>query len=122
MPEFRCMICMKTLLVCLELYSDDPLQRLASQYNVRTRSGLRSIDGMGNDWGDTRGNNWRLGYVGGSPKRGGGLDSLGRGNILRRTSPDDEYVNFIHSLASQGKRSLDSLGKGNILKRSVRVA
>ncbi|XP_021948391.1 uncharacterized protein LOC110846076 isoform X1 [Folsomia candida] len=118
-----------------ELYSDDPLQRLASQYNVRTRSGgldslgrgniLRSLDGMGNDWGDSRSNNWRLGYVGGgSPKRGGGLDSLGRGNILRRVSYDDEVANFIHALGSAGGklRSLDSLGKGNILKRSVRVA
>ncbi len=88
---------------------------------------LRSLNGMGSEWGADKGSNWRFGTLG-SPKRGGGLDSLGRGNILRRVNYDDEINNFIHSLGPlEGRnnnailRSLDSLGKGNILKRSVRT-
>lgn len=118
-------------LVCLELYSDDPLQRLSNHFSVKTRGGgldslggniLRSLDGMGNDWGDFKGSGWRVGSVGGAPKRGGGLDSLGRGNILRRAVIEDDFTNYIHSLSAGKGRSLDSLGKGNILKRSVRIA
>ncbi|ODM95861.1 hypothetical protein Ocin01_10830 [Orchesella cincta] len=86
---------------------------------------LRSLNGLGSEWGADKGSNWRIGTLG-SPKRGGGLDSLGRGNILRRVNYDDEISNFIHSLGPvEGRnaflRSLDSLGKGNILKRSVRT-
>lgn len=86
---------------------------------------LRSLSGMGSEWGPDKGANWRFGTLG-SPKRGGGLDSLGRGNILRRVNYDDEINNFIHSLGPlEGRntflRSIDSLGKGNILKRSVRT-
>lgn len=82
---------------------------------------LRSLSGIGSEWGSDKGPSWRFG---GSPKRGGGLDSLGRGNILRRgNNYDDEITNFMHSLEGRNAflRSLDSLGKGNILKRSVRT-
>jgi hypothetical protein len=119
-------------LVYLELFPDDALQHLASQFSMKRGGGLdslgrgnilRSLDGMGNDWVDIKGTGWRLGSFGGAPKRGGGLDSLGRGNILRRVGSDEEFANFLHSLMPQMKgRSLDSLGKGNILKRSVRIA
>jgi hypothetical protein len=59
-------------------------------------------------------NPWRVNYHGkdqtGGKRAGGGLDSLGRGNILRRSSGFEETEDFQRYL-----RAIDSLGGGNLL-------